>query len=217
MKNLLIKELKLSTSPITYFFILFSLMTLLPGYPILLGSFFVSFGIFQSFQNSRENNDILYTILLPVKKSDTVKAKFAFVCFIEIVSFIIMTILTFLRMTLLSELTPYVNNALMNANPPFLSFVLIIFGIFNIVFVRGFFKTAYKIGVPFIIFIVITFVVIFIAESLHFFPNLHALNLTSISEVSYQWLITLFALIVYLILTFIAYINSQKRFEKVDF
>ena len=35
MKKLLTKELKLFAAPLTYFFIAFALMTLLPGYPIL--------------------------------------------------------------------------------------------------------------------------------------------------------------------------------------
>ena len=46
MYKLLRKELKLSASPLSYLFIAFGLMTLLPGYPILVGAFFISFGIF---------------------------------------------------------------------------------------------------------------------------------------------------------------------------
>lgn len=44
------------------------MMTMVPGYPILVGAFFVCFGVFQSFQNACVNNDILYTVLLPVKR-----------------------------------------------------------------------------------------------------------------------------------------------------
>ena len=39
MKNLLIKEFRLSASALTYGFIAASLMTMLPGYPILMGAF----------------------------------------------------------------------------------------------------------------------------------------------------------------------------------
>ena len=59
MRNLLIKELKLSTMVLTYIFLVFALMTFIPGYPILCGAFFFCLGIFQSYQTSRENNDIL--------------------------------------------------------------------------------------------------------------------------------------------------------------
>ena len=68
MKSLLYKELKLSSLAVTYFFIAFGFMTFLPGYPILLGSFFVCMGIFYSFQFSRESNDPLSPCCCPWRK-----------------------------------------------------------------------------------------------------------------------------------------------------
>lgn len=217
MKNLLIKELKLSASPLTYFFVAFSVMTMLPGYPILVGAFFVCFGIFHSFQIGRENNDILYTILLPVKKSDAVKAKFVFVCFFEMAAFIVMTVLTFIRMTALGSAGVYVNNALMNANPLFLAFVLVIFGVFNIIFVRGFFKTAYIYGRPFIVFIVACFLIIGVGEAVHFFPNMQWINATALKDVCGLWITTVLGGVLYVIATWLAYKGSVRSFEKVDF
>ena len=81
MKNLLNKELRLAASPLSYIFLVAALMTLLPGYPILMGAFFICLGVFQSFKYARESNDVLYSVLLPVKKSDFVRSKFAFTCF----------------------------------------------------------------------------------------------------------------------------------------
>ena len=62
MRNILLKEMKLSASILSYLFILFGFMFMLPGYPILMGAFFICMGIFHSFQNAREMNDVLYTI-----------------------------------------------------------------------------------------------------------------------------------------------------------
>ena len=87
MKNLLKKELKLATSPLAWFFLAASLLTFVPGYPILLGAFFVCMGIYQSFQAANLANDVLYTALLPVRKADTVAAKYISSCFFELVSF----------------------------------------------------------------------------------------------------------------------------------
>lgn len=39
MKRLLHKELRLTAAPVTYYFLAFALMTLIPGYPILVGGF----------------------------------------------------------------------------------------------------------------------------------------------------------------------------------
>ena len=84
MKNLLCKELRLATPLLTFLFLGFTAMTFIPGYPILCGAFFVCFGIFQSYQNGRTDNDILYTVLLPVKKSHVVKAKYAAAAAVEL-------------------------------------------------------------------------------------------------------------------------------------
>ena len=103
MRNILRKELKLSASPLSYFFILFGLMFFLPGYPVLCGAFFVTLGIFQGFQYAREANDIVFSALLPICKKDVVKGKYLFVCFIEACSLILMLFATLIRMTVLSN------------------------------------------------------------------------------------------------------------------
>jgi len=88
--NLLRKELRLSASILSYLFIPFGLMFLVPGYPILCGAFFVTLGIFQSFQQSREQGDILFSVLLPVSRRNVVLGKYLFSCMIELSSVALM-------------------------------------------------------------------------------------------------------------------------------
>ena len=83
MRNIMLKEMKLSASPISYLFILAGFTFFLPGYPVLCGAFFTTLGIFQGFQYAREANDIEFSVLLPVSKKDTVKGKYFFVCFMK--------------------------------------------------------------------------------------------------------------------------------------
>lgn len=217
MNRLLTKELKLFAAPLTYFFIAFSLMTLIPGYPILMGAFFVCFGIFQSFQLGRETNDVLYTVLLPIKKSDAVKARFEFVVLIELAAFVLMAILTALRMTVLSDAAPYVQNPLMSANPVYLAFVLIIYAAFNLIFVRRFYKTAYKIGRPFIFFIIAALIITGVAEAAHYIPGLAYLNAVSGEGMTTNYLILVAAAVVYALVTYLSYKASCQSFESVDF
>jgi len=99
MNKLLKKELRLTAAPITYFFLAFALMTLIPGYPILVGGFFITLGIFYTFQMARESNDILYTALLPCKKQDVVRAKYAFCVLIELLGWLLCAVLTAVRLT----------------------------------------------------------------------------------------------------------------------
>lgn len=216
MYKLLRKELKLSASPLSYLFIAFGLMTLIPGYPILVGAFFISFGIFQSYQTAREANDILYSALLPISKADVVRSKFAFSIFIEMCGFSVMTITTVLRMTLLADSVVYRSNPLMNANLIFLGFALLIFGCFNAIFICGFFKTAYSYGKPFILYIFVAFIIIGIAETLHHIPGLEALNAFGFENIILQLTGLISGALLYVLFTFIALKKAIKRFEIID-
>ena len=138
MRNIMLKEMKLSALPITYLFILFGSMFFLPGYPVFCGAFFVTLGIFQGFQYAREANDIEFSVLLPIGKKEVVKGKYVFVCLIEACSLVLMLAITIIQMTVLSDAAVYRANALMNANLFALGCALIVFGLFNVIFLGGF-------------------------------------------------------------------------------
>ena len=216
MKNLIFKEFKLAMPLLTIAFLTFTTMSFIPGYPILCGAFFVCFGIFQSYQMGREDNDILYSVLLPVRKTDVVKAKYVTCIILEMIAFFLCTVFTGIRMVFLSEVTVYETNPLMNANLIFLAFVLLIFTAFNVIFLGGFFKTAYRIGKPFLLFIIANFTIIGIAEALHHFPGLHWLNVLDFSYAGRQIMILAVAFLVYVVATAVSCKASQKRFEKID-
>ena len=216
MKNLIYKEFTLATPLLTYLFLAFSAMTFIPGYPILCGAFFVCFGIFQSYQTGREDNDILYTVLLPVKKSDTVTAKYLSAVLLQMAAFLLMTLFTILRMLFLSQSPIYTTNALMGANLVFLSFALLIFAAFNVVFIGGFFKTAYHFGKPFILFIIVNFSIIAVAEALHHFPGLSWLNALSIQGAASHLPILLFTALLYAAATITSCKLSQRSFAGIN-
>lgn len=216
MKQLLIKEFKLTSSPLTFFFLAFALMTMIPGYPILVGAFFLCLGIFYTFQFAREYNDVIYTALLPVAKRDVVRARFAFVITIEGIGFILSTFLTLVRMSILSESEPYVANPLMNANFIYLGAMLVIFALFHIIFVTGFFKTAFYYGKPFVIFVVAAFIVIGIMEILHHIPGWEMLNDCGFTHMGVQLGVLCFGILVYVVGTIFALRRSILVFERID-
>ena len=216
MKELLIKEIRLASSPLSYIFLLASLMTLLPGYPILMSAFFICFGIFHSFQNSREANDTVFSVLLPIRKSDFVRAKFAFTALIQLAGFVLSAVLTVVRMTALSGFTPYLTNKLLNATPYYLAFVLLIFAAFNVFFLGGFFKTGYKFGLPFLLFIIASFVLIAIAETLPHLPELEFLSVPSGEKLGIQFLILAVSAVLFAAVTLLSCKKSISRFERID-
>lgn len=216
MKYILKKELTLSVSILSYLFIAFGLMFFLPGYPILCGAFFVTLGIFQSFQYAREANDIVFSALLPVAKKDVVKGKYIFSCFIELCSVILMALATVVRMTVLEDSIVYRDNAMMNANLFALGMALFIFGLFNLIFVGGFFKTAYKFGKPFVTHIVVTFVIIGISEAMHHIPGLEALNAFGLECFYLQSGLLVLGAAAYIACTVLSYRCACRNFEQID-
>ena len=66
--------------------------------------------------------------------------------FRQLAGFLLCAVLTAVRMSVLAQARPYVGNALMNATPLFLAFVLLIFAAFNVFFVGGFFRSGYRIS-----------------------------------------------------------------------
>lgn len=180
MNKLLKKELRLTAAPITYFFLAFALMTLIPGYPILVGGFFITLGIFYTFQMARESNDILYTALLPCKKQDVVRAKYAFCVLIEL-----------------------------------LGWLLILFALFNSVFLGGFFRTAYGLGKPFILYSIAGFAVICLAEALHHFPGMAAMN-SQTEGFGMQLIVLAAGVLLFVGMTALSCRKAQKNFERID-
>lgn len=216
MRNLLIKELTLSASILSYLFIAFGCMFLLPGYPILCGVFFSCLGIFQSFQNAREANDLVFSALLPVAKQDVARGKVYFSCIIELCTLLLMAVATVIRMTLLADAPVYRSNALMNANPFALGVAFVMFGLFNLIFIAGFFKTSYKFAKPFVTFIVAAFVVIVIAETLHHIPGLESLNAFGFDHLPLQLGLLAVGVVCYISLTALALKSATASFEVTD-
>lgn len=216
MTDLLYKEWRLAASPLSFAFIAAALFTFVPGYPILMSAFFTTLGIFYSFQTTRENNDVLYSVLLPVAKSDTVRSKFLFTASVELCSFALSAAFTLIRMTFLSDAAVYTANALMGANLPFLGFSLFLYGLFNRVFLGDFFKTACYYGKPFILYAILSLLFTFMAEAVHFIPGLEAVNCLGFEHIGLQLALLLIGTALFIVLTLSGLSKSLRRFEKID-
>lgn len=216
MSKLLKKEMKLTASILSYLFIAFGLMAFLPGYPILVGTFFCCLGMFQTFQAARESNDVTYTALLPVAKGDVVKSKYVFCLFIELCYFLLTGAVTLVRMTVFADAAVYRTNVLMNANLCYLGFVLLVFGCFNAIFVGGFFKTAYKFGKPFVAFIITAFLIVGMGETLFHIPGLEALSAFGFDHPGTQLGVLSAGIVLFVALTLLSMKKAVRDFEVID-
>lgn len=214
--NLLKKEIRLASSPLSFIFIAFSLMAFIPGYPITLSSYFICLGIFYSFQSGRESNDIIYSVLLPIAKKDVVTARYLLVIFIQLISLVLMLVFTIIRMTILKDAAVYVTNPLQNANLFFIAYCLLIFALFNLIFVRGYFKTAWYFAKPFVAFIVVTMILVIAFEIIPHLPALGFVSETGFFHKTAQICALCAGAVIYAVLTFAALKSSQKKFEMID-
>ena len=94
--------------------------------------------------------------------------------------------------------------------------VALIFGIFNLIFIGGFFKTAYKFGRPFVTHIILTFVMIGIGEALYHIPGLEALNAFGFECFRLQFCLLALGAVAYIALTLLSYQCACRNFERID-
>lgn len=100
MKNLLYKELRLAFHPTVALFWLLSAMLLIPSYPYYVILFYSMLGIFFVCLTGRENHDLYFTMSLPIRKRDLVRARFGFVVMIELIQLLIAVPFAILRQRL---------------------------------------------------------------------------------------------------------------------
>ena len=132
------------------------------------------------------------------------------------ISFALMAVLTVLRMTVLSGFAVYRANVLMNANPFFLGVALFIFGLFNVIFLGGFFRTAWQIGKPFLTYIIAAFLTIGAAEAAHHFPGMQALNAFGFDHIMLQIILLFGGVMLYILMTWLSYRKACANFEMID-
>lgn len=213
MKNLLIKEIKLFCHPTAILFLGLSAMILIPNYPYCTIFFYTSLGIFFCFLSGRENNDIYYTLSLPVRKKDVVNARFSFVVGLEVIQVILVSLFIYLRGVLkMGE-----NQAGMDANIAMLGTNLFVVGIFNYVFTTKFYSDPSKVGKSFAFSTIVFWLISLIFEAFTFFvPLFEKLDTQKGQYQSLKLGAFVIGLIAYVVLTLAAKQKSIKLFETKD-
>lgn len=227
MKALLYKELRLAMHPICYVFIaLFPLMILIPSYPLGIGFIYILACypiLFLGANKGQQSNDLLYSVLLPVRKKDIVKARIATVIIMQ-VAFIVL-------MTALYPLARLVNAAIAQSasNPeeykiPGLglnSFVLLLaigiigYAVADLIFFPIYYKKGKSIVMS-TLFTIIGFVIYIgiFTIGLPYVPGLENMNNM---HIGIQFAILGGAILISFLFHLLVYRISSKRLERVDF
>lgn len=213
MKTLLYKQLRLACHPMTPVFCLSGIMLLIPNYPYSVAFFYVTLGLFFTFLNMREQKDIYYSALLPLRKRDTVRAAVAFTVLVELLSVVI----TALFCLLSAKLQPGKDNAVgMDANLMLLGAGFVLYGVFNLVFFICLYRSGYKVGAAYLKANLALWPMMLLAEALPHFPSLMWLNRVDTQANLRQIPILLFGIAVFAVLTILTYRRSARLYERVD-
>lgn len=214
MNALLKKEFSLSFFFLPYLFTLLAGLLLIPSYPYLVTFFYTTLGVMFLFQYNRENRDISYMMTLPVRKQDMVTARFAQVTAIELLQ-----VLVCIPFMAVRGLYAHLNNPVgLEANLALLGFALGMLGLFNLVFLPGHYKDGYRVGVPFLMGCIAEAVYMIAAEvSLRAVPYFaRYCDSMALSDQLRQIPVLAAGLVLYAVLTRLAWRSSVRRFEGLD-
>ena len=128
--KLLKKEFILCMHPTGYIMMLMAAFVLIPGYPYTVSCFYMGLAIYFICLTARENHDATYTLMLPVSRSDAVKARILFCALLEIADLILMGVFVLIKGAIGSMPNP----AGLDAGLALIGEGLIIFALFNMIF-----------------------------------------------------------------------------------
>lgn len=215
---MLYKEFKLSLHPTSLIFLALVTMMLIPNYPYYVNFFYTCLGIFFMCMTGRENNDIFYSMMLPVKKSGIVSARFITAVALELAQITLSIPFALLRGSYTKNGAYMPNEAGMDPNFALYGISFFILGLFNFVFFTNYYKDVNKVGMSFMKASTVMFLMIIIAEGCaiaappvkKYIDNLNA------DCIPYRLIILGAGIILYAALTYIAYRKSVKSFELLD-
>lgn len=169
MSTLLKKEFRLALHPAALIFLSLAVMMIIPNYPLTVTFFYPCLGAFFICQTGRENQDILYTALLPVEKRKVVRARIAMVALLQAGQIVLCVPFLFLRTLLPAEIQT--NAVGLGANLALLGVGLAQMGLFDLVFFTRYYRDPAKVGVPFLLGTLVMFLWMCCWEALpHFVP-----------------------------------------------
>lgn len=214
MKNLLYKEFKLAINPMFYLLALLGALLLIPSWPYFISLMYVFFiTISNIFITAKAHNDVTFSLMLPVRRNDIVKARFLSIIAIEMLHIVVAVIFAIIHNKIYSH-----ENFLLEPNVAFFGFALIMYAIFNFIFFTMFYKTGYKVGIPAIL---ANFAAVIFATSVETIivlsPTLNmALDGTNETMLIWKLLTLALGIVIFIVSSIQAYKISAKRFELLN-
>ena len=223
MKALLYKEFKLAMHYMCYIFVLvFPIMILIPAYPLAVGFIYVLTCypvLFLGANKGQQSNDLLYSVLLPVRKKDIVLARLVTVIILQLVFIAIMCLLLPLAFSINAEVPEKIPGLDLNGFVSVLAIALIGYAIADLIFFPIYYKNGKSIVKSTLLTILgfVAYLGIF-TIALTYVPGFGEdyKNLLNDSGIGIQFAFLGGGLIIYALVHFAVYKISAKNLEQVD-
>ncbi|MEL7602015.1 MAG: ABC-2 transporter permease [Bacillota bacterium] len=210
MKNLLYKEFRLGIHPMFYLVLLCGALLLIPQWVFFLAPmYFFFFTVPNIFSIGKSQNDIGFSAMMPVRRSDIVRARMASMVVLEVLQILSTAVFAALNLLFYSR-----DNFLMNPNAAYIGLVLVMFAVFNLIFFPMFYKTAYKLGMPVVAATTAAVLFACAAEFLTAMPPFTVLGGREINGA--QICVLAGGMIAFVLLNMVAFRLSVKKFESID-
>ncbi|MEK3718364.1 ABC-2 transporter permease [Paenibacillus sp. FSL R7-0333] len=144
MYNLVLKDLKLGVNP--WFFVLPLILgglMLIPGWVyFLVPLYFCFITVPNIFGGFKSQNDLMFSTVLPVTKSDIVKSRVAVLVILELMHLLVAMIASIFTF----QLYPKMQYFFFAPHMGFWGMCFLMMALFNLIFIPIYYKTAYKYG-----------------------------------------------------------------------
>lgn len=214
LSKLLYKEFKLALHPAAVLFLLLSSMMLIPNYPMYVLFFYNTLGIFFICLSGRENHDFAYSLSLPIRKRDAVRARIVFAVILQLTQCVLAVGFMFVR----RAIGIGANEAGMDSNVAFFGLSFVMLAVFNYVFFIGYFSRPDKVGRVFARASIVTFIYIGIAEAcafaVPFFRDV--IDTPDPENMGTKCIILAIGAVIYGLTSYVVYRISAKKFEALD-
>jgi hypothetical protein len=214
MKNLLYKEFRLVITPLFFLITLFGVLLLIPEWVFLVVPMYLLFiAVPTIIGAAKAQNDIEFTVLLPVRKSDAVRARVLAIALFQVVQIFVIALFVALHIFLYPT-----GNFLIDTNVAYIGCIFAMYGIFNVIFFPMLYKTAYKFVAPLIVAMIFTGVFATGIELLIITvpAAAHVLDGISLDALIGQIPVLICGIGAFILLTWISIRVSINRFSKVD-
>jgi hypothetical protein len=224
MKNLLYKELKLCLNPQLIIFACFSVFVMIPDWPSTVAFIYILAGLATVFPRALADKDIMYSVMLPVRKGDVVKSKTLLIVAVEAFAILIsipaaLVKALFIDPALIAAATDPSDAGYISAvSPNMMAYgsVLIAFGVYALILIPWYFKNPAKVNWPQLVSMLAATLVLGLGIAAQVLLSVLAPTLNGATVFWIQFSYLLGGFLIYVFFTYLAERLGEKAFAKVD-